>query len=204
MNFVYRFFTHLCDIVFPPSQDACTVRALDTRTVEKMYVVRSVDGVYVLCSYSNPSARALIHEAKFHHNTKAFELLGVLFSMYAQTVSEPIDIVIPIPLSPARLRARGYNQVHEVLKKASLPTSAQVRTNIVVRNIHTKPQTELKRAERLRNVRNAFGIADISPITGKHILLVDDVMTTGATLRAVKAALLPYSPASVTCVALAH
>lgn len=204
MKFVYRFFSYLCDVVFPPSADTHTVRTLDATAVKKMYTCRCVDDVYILSTYSDPRIRALIHEAKFHHNTHANTLLGVLFSQYAKTLTPPEVVLVPIPLSRARLRARGYNQVHEVLKKSSLPATVPVRTDILVRTLHTKPQTELKRAARLVNVRNAFGVADIAAITGKHIIIIDDVMTTGATLRAAKAALLPYSPASVTCVALAH
>jgi len=203
MNFVYRFFSHLYDMVFPPSEDARIVRTLDTVTVKKMYACLQVESMYVLSTYSDPRMRALIHEAKFRGNTQAFLLLGILLSPYLQTLGH-IDCIVPIPLSEKRLRTRGYNQVAEVIKKAILPHATHIRTDILIRIRDTQPQTELKRAARLVNVRDAFGVADGTEITGKHILIIDDVMTTGATLRAAKAALLPHSPASVTCVALAH
>ncbi len=203
MNFVYRFFSHLCDVVFPPSNDVCIVRTLDTVAVKKMYACRQVESVYVLSTYSDPRIRALIHEAKFHGNTQACLLLGILLSLYMETCGH-IDYILPIPLSKKRMRARGYNQVAEVMCRAILKSDSVVRTDILIRTRDTQPQTELKRAERLVNVRDAFGVAEDTAVTGKHILIIDDVMTTGATLRAAKAALLPHSPASVTCVALAH
>ncbi|QQR64546.1 ComF family protein [Candidatus Kaiserbacteria bacterium] len=203
MKFVYRFFSHLYDIVFPPSKDARLVQTLDTVTIGKIYVCRSVDGVYTLSAYSDPRIRALVHEAKFKGNEHSFLLLGTLLSLHIGRL-EHINYILPIPLSKKRMRARGYNQVAEVVRRATCSPHTIIRTDILERSRDTQPQTELQRAERLVNVRNAFGVADGSEITGKHIIIIDDVMTTGATLRAAKATLLQHSPASVTCVALAH
>ncbi len=203
MKFVYRFFSYLCDIVFPPSKDASLVRTLDIGTMRKLYVCRSVHTTCALSAYSDPRVRALVHEAKFQGNKKAYILLGNLLARYVDTITPP-DYIIPIPLSAKRLRTRGYNQVAEVITHAIIPSMTQIRTDILLRTRDTRPQTELKRAERLVNLRDAFGVADSAEITGKHILIIDDVLTTGATLHAAKAALLPYSPASITCIALAH
>ncbi len=203
MNFVYRFFSYLYDTIYPPSKDAHIVRALDTVVVQKMYSYRFVNDVHVLSTYNDERIRALIHEAKFQGNKQAFLLLGKLLSTYMKTLPQT-DYIFPIPLSSKRLRTRGYNQVVEVVRRAVLQPDTEICTNILIRTRDTQPQTELKRDERLVNVRDAFGVADKSTIIGKHILIIDDVMTTGATLRAAKTALLPHSPASVTCVALAH
>ncbi len=203
MKFVHRFFSHLSDTIFPPSKDASLVRTLDGAAVRKLYVYRSVDTVHTLSAYSDPRVRALVHEAKFQGNKKAYMLLGNLLTRYVSAITPP-DYIIPIPLSTKRLRTRGYNQVAEIIMEATLPSTTQIRTDILLRTHDTRPQTELKRAERLVNVRDAFGVAPGADITGKHILIIDDVMTTGATLHAAKAALLPCSPASITCVALAH
>ena len=79
---------------------------------------------------------------------------------------------------------------------------------MLVRTRHTKPQTTLARKERLTNVVNAFDIRDIEAartlLAGKHVLIIDDVTTTGATLKAAKATLLPLQPASITLLSLAH
>jgi ComF family protein len=111
-----------------------------------------------------------------------------------------------VPLSHKRKKERGYNQVELVAQRACTKTSARLEKHILLKVRHTPPQTTLSKSERLKNVVGAFGIHDhtAEKISGKHIILLDDVTTTGATLHAAKAALLPHSPASVTCLALAH
>ena len=158
----------------------------------------------MLSEYKNKNVQALIHEAKFHHNTKAWAHLHMLLAMHFSKISEPVDYIIPIPLSRARMRARGYNQVSEILKAHPTENKYPILEEVLVRTRHTKPQTELKRNERLTNMHDAFSVVHGERIMGKHILLVDDVTTTGSTLKAAKATLLPYSPASVTCLAFAH
>lgn len=194
------------DIFFPPSKEALLVRTFSEEVLISLYAQRHIDGVSVLSTYKDVRIRALIHEAKFKNNTRAQKLLSVLVARFLEESAHTIDSIVPIPLSRARMRARGYNQVYEVLKNVTRSPSIEVNTHVLVRTRDTQPQTELKRSERLVNVQNAFEVPQkyASRITGKHVLIVDDVMTTGATLRVAKAALLPHSPASVTCVALAH
>ncbi len=198
------YLTQLLDTIFPPSEDARVVRKLNDTTIHKLFSYQRVDGVIVLSQYSDPNVRALIHEAKFCNNTHACELLGILFSKYISIVTIPIDVIIPIPLSSKRLRERGYNQVLRALSKVDIPASMHIRTDFITRKRNTRPQTELGRGERLKNMHGAFSAMHEEHITGKHLMLIDDVMTTGATLRAAKASLLPHSPSSITCVAFAH
>jgi predicted amidophosphoribosyltransferase len=128
----------------------------------------------------------------------------MILQKHLQSMQMPIGYIIPIPLSPARLRARGYNQVLEILQANPLDPKYTILTNVLVRTRNTRPQTELARSERLTNMHDVFGVVHGESIAGKHILLVDDVTTTGTTLKTAKAALLPYAPASITCLALAH
>jgi ComF family protein len=145
-----------------------------------------------------------VHEAKFHGNKKAFMLLGGLLQMYLREQAPKVDVIIPLPLSSPRLRARGYNQVYEVLKTQEPEVLNKLDTTSLIRTRNTRPQTELEREARLLNMHNAFSVKNHEKIIGKHILVVDDVSTTGATLHSAKASLLPYNPASVTLIALAH
>jgi ComF family protein len=203
MRFVHTFHI-LLDYLFPPSPDTLLVRGIRDDQVPLLFLLKQVRDVRVLGTYTDSRIRALVHEAKFHQNRRAYVLLGNLLTQYFNTRTTPVDIVLPVPLSSSRMRSRGYNQVEQVLLHAILPHHAVIRTDILKRKIHTRPQTELTRKERLVNVRDAFDVAHENDITGKHIILIDDVLTTGATLHAAKAALLQHSPASVTCVALAH
>ena len=201
---LHYLFSTVFDCLFPPSSEALTVKNMSETTMCSFYSPHVVDSIHVLSAYNHPHMRALIHEAKFHHNTRAWALLNIIFNLHLAKMSEPIDYIIPIPLSPARLRARGYNQVAKILKAHHEENAYSILEEVLVRTRNTKPQTELARKERLTNMHDAFGGVHGERITGKNILLVDDVITTGTTLKTAKAALLPYSPASITCVAFAH
>lgn len=93
------------------------------------------------------------------------------------------DVIIPVPLHPARLRAREFNQSLLLADELSRHLARPVSATNLVRTAATDPQTTLSRQERLRNLRNAFEIRRPQDLAGKRILLVDDVFTTGTTLN---------------------
>lgn len=93
------------------------------------------------------------------------------------------DVIIPVPLHPARLRAREFNQSLLLADQLGRHLARPVSVANLVRTIATDPQTTLSRRERLRNLRNAFEIRKPQDLSGKRILLVDDVFTTGTTLN---------------------
>lgn len=199
---MYNLFLKVFDCIFPPSETLLRVRDVTTETIRAKYCLSTTDTTRALSMYTDSDIRALIHEAKFHGNRKAFELLSILVTRYLSETSTAYDLIIPIPLPRARMRKRGYNQVHEILRAGEI--HIPIDTKILKRIRHTRPQTELSKKDRLTNLRDAFGVTDPKLIRGKHILLVDDVTTTGATLLETKRTLLPHRPASVTCLAIAH
>jgi ComF family protein len=93
------------------------------------------------------------------------------------------DVIIPVPLHPARLRAREFNQSLLLADQLSRHLAKPVSATNLIRIAATDPQTTLSRQERLRNLRNAFEIRRPQELVGKRILLVDDVYTTGTTLN---------------------
>jgi len=93
------------------------------------------------------------------------------------------DVIIPVPLHPARLRAREFNQSLLLADQLSRHLARPVSATNLVRTAATDPQTTLSRQERLRNLRKAFEIRKPQDLAEKRILLVDDVYTTGATLN---------------------
>lgn len=201
---MYALLTNCLDFIFPPSESALRVRRITSTTMSRYYKYTCKDGTHLLSTYTDTDIRALIHEAKFHGNKKAFLLLHTLFETFIHQTMQQIEVIMPIPLSPARLRARGYNQVYEVLRAGEIPHHIHIETEVLTRIRNTRPQTELARSERLTNMHDAFGVVHGEKIKNKHILLVDDVMTTGTTLKTAKATLQKYNPASITCLALAH
>lgn len=93
-----------------------------------------------------------------------------------------LDAIVPVPLHIKRLRARGYNQSLLLARAASKELGVEVYASALKRTRHTRPQIELKHEDRRRNVRGAFTTHGARALSGKNVLLVDDVYTTGATI----------------------
>ncbi len=190
------------DIFFPPSAHSLSVRNTTITEIEHLFHIQSIDGVIALSHFSHPQIRALVHEAKFHANERAHSLLGILLKQYLKQSPQSFDMCIPIPLSKARMRARGHNQVVSILKASDV--DIPINTRALVRTRDTHPQSDLPREKRLQNMKHAFAITDSESVRSKHILLIDDVVTTGATLHAAKEILVQCGATSVTCLAFAH
>lgn len=114
------------------------------------------------------------------------------------------DLVVPVPLHPRKLRERGYNQAALLAGAVALAAGARVSARGLLRVRDTTAQASLSRRGRLDNLDGAFRARSPGAIRGKRVLLVDDVATTGATLRACAEALLGAGAASVTAVVLAR
>ena len=116
-----------------------------------------------------------------------------------------IDCIVPVPLHEKKERQRGYNQSEMLANGISSVTGIPVFNNLIVRTRQTETQTHKGRAARWENMQDVFGCTSPEAFQGKHILLVDDVMTTGATLVACADALLgiPNLRISVLTLALA-
>jgi ComF family protein len=94
-----------------------------------------------------------------------------------------IDVVMPVPLHPQRLRQRGFNQALLLAHGMSIRFGITLDPNNLIRVRPTRPQVELSGQERIKNVAGAFGIRSPEIILNKHVLLIDDVYTTGATMN---------------------
>jgi len=132
------------------------------------------DATTAALAYDFP-ADTLVHALKFRGELALAPLLGSLLS--ASIASWSVDRVIPVPLSTARLRGRGYNQAVEIARHLA---RGKLDVDVCVRHGDAVPQTELPWDERRRNVRGAFGCR--RGLAGATVAVVDDVMTTGATL----------------------
>jgi ComF family protein len=95
-----------------------------------------------------------------------------------------VDALVPLPLFPAKEKKRGYNQARVLCEGIAEILDKPVLSDVVVRSIPTETQTKKGRLERWRNMEGSFALAQPDAIDGKHILLVDDVITTGASLEA--------------------
>jgi ComF family protein len=108
-----------------------------------------------------------------------------LYRIYGEKIREwGIDIIVPVPLHRKRKRRRGYNQAEIIARHLGELTGIQVNTKLVFRNMYTNPQKSLDNKERIRNLQNAFQMGKME-VEGKHILLIDDIYTTGSTIDAI-------------------
>ncbi len=134
----------------------------------------------------------LMHGFKYEGQKDLGRFLGRLMgnALRANPVVASIDALVPLPLHPAKERKRGYNQATVLCEGMAEALAKPVFTNLVMRRTHTETQTKKGRTERWSNMEGKFQLRDPSQADGRHLLLVDDVLTTGATLEACGRALL--------------
>ncbi|MDR0603850.1 MAG: ComF family protein [Bacteroidales bacterium] len=149
----------------------------------------------------------LIHQLKYKDNKAIGFYLGHQFGLELAKIEafQSIDLIIPVPLHPKKFRQRGYNQSECIGKGISETLSKPMDTSSIIRVTPTSTQTKKARYQRWENVSGIFQLTDPNALTGKHILLVDDVITTGATIEAAARLLLtlPWVKVSVACLAYA-
>ena len=124
-----------------------------------------------------------IHQLKYRNQVNLAEPLGKPLgkSLEVAEVGFKPDCIIPVPLHPGRLKKRGYNQALEISRPLARKMQVPIDTTLLQRTLTTPPQQGLTAAERRSNLRNAFIVTTTT--SARNILLVDDVMTTGETVR---------------------
>lgn len=147
-----------------------------------------------------------MHQLKYKGSKEVGEMLGKLFGNDLKQCDPflEIDLIIPVPLHPKRERSRGYNQSHEICKGISAVMGKPMVTGNLVRNHYSETQTNKGRFERWENVRELFSVKSPQTLKGKHILLIDDVVTTGSTLEACANVLLQVPGVKVSIGTLAY
>lgn len=136
------------------------------------------DRVTAVFAYSFP-VDALIHAFKYGGNLAVASVLGQLLGHVV--AAESAELIVPMPLSGERLRSRGFNQAYEIARNVAALTAIPVAAHICRKVVDTQPQAALPWKERAKNVRGAF-VCD-ADLSGRKVAVIDDVMTTGATLN---------------------
>ena len=130
------------------------------------------------------SSKNIILSFKFFDRTENANLLAAMLKIAGKDIfSEGADWIVPVPLHYTRLIKRKYNQSALLAQKLSEMTAIPYNNLALVRSRKTKPQVEVSGKERITNVKNAFSIKDSAPIKGKRIILIDDIITTGSTVK---------------------
>ena len=128
----------------------------------------------------------LIHQLKYRGHEDIGSVLGKSFGqdLRQSEMYKGIDVVIPVPLHPKRLKQRGYNQSESFARGLAEGIGAECVTDKLCRIVHTSTQTFRSRFDRWANMNSVFGIRSPDYFDGAHVLLADDVITTGSTLEA--------------------
>ncbi len=125
------------------------------------------------------------------------------FTLLQSPEFKNIDVIIPVPLHPKKQKIRGYNQSEWIAKGIAETLNKTLIVNNLIRNLHTSTQTRKNRYERWENVENIFEVIDKQQLAGKHVLLIDDVVTTGSTLESCAFQLLQAENVKVSIATLA-
>ncbi len=146
----------------------------------------------------------IIHEIKYNNHKNLGKDMGKWFGCELKdTPFSYADIIIPVPLHYKKLKKRGYNQSEIIANGLSEAMNIPVETNALMRTVNTDTQTRKSKYERWTNVDGIFKVISPQKIKGKHVLLVDDVVTTGSTLEACASAVLAIENTKVSVLTLA-
>lgn len=182
----------------------------DNEAVRRLWGELPVKSGVALSYYHRDSQEKKLFEAmKYRGRIDVCQSMGKLLATTFSELSffSTIDAIVPIPLSRQRKQWRGYNQSEHIARGISQVTGKPIFTNILVRHIDNETQTHKSATERSENVKGVFSVTKPSRLDGQHILVVDDVITTGATLLSAITTLsqaCPNSTFSIACIALTH
>lgn len=150
--------------------------------------------------------QTLLHALKYHHCPEVGVQLGKQMAFECASWLEPIDVIVPIPLHASRQQHRGYNQAACIAKGIAQVMGVEVCSQVLVRTVATSTQTRMRVFERYQNTQGIFTVRQPEVLAHKQVLLVDDVITTGATLLAAAQALkekIPTCKISIATLAVA-
>lgn len=147
----------------------------------------------------------LLHQLKYQGNKDAGYFLGQQLGESIRNAEQfqGIDYLVPIPLHPKKEHLRGYNQSFVIAQGVEEKTGIPINKGVLIRKVYTSTQTRKSREERWDNVKEIFDVIDAEVFVSKHVLLIDDVLTTGATLMAAGSTLLKVPDIIVSAAAVA-
>lgn len=159
----------------------------ENRVARQFWARIKFDAAMALLKFKKgTSVQNLLHQLKYRGKTELGELLGKMIGekLLASAQFKGIDIVIPVPLHPRKLSQRGYNQSQYIAIGIAQILGCKVDDKILLKVKETASQTNKGRLSRNENMQDVFQIIEAFDLAGKHVLLIDDIITTGATIEA--------------------
>ena len=192
-----------CYVIIPRTK----YHTINENPVEQLFWGRCILEKAAAFSYYNKGSRIrnLIHNLKYNGIREIGYEIGRIYglSLRDSGFTDDIDLIVPVPLHPSRRRIRGYNQSDAISDGIASATGLKVNNFSLVRSRVSLTQTRRSRYERWTNVEGIFSVVDPEKFIGQHILLVDDVITTGSTIESCANVLLKVEGVKVSAVALA-
>ncbi|SMO61634.1 ComF family protein [Solitalea koreensis] len=148
----------------------------------------------------------LLHQLKYKGNKAIGEKIGKIYGhqLKLSNAFKNIDLIIPVPLHQSKLKIRGYNQANSFAQGLSTSMNLEINENVLKKILATETQTRKNRFQRFENVENIFAVDNPEFVKGKHILIADDVVTTGSTLQSCAEVLLNAGCKKVSIVVISY
>jgi len=221
-NALHLFYPHLCcgcgSDILPENEMLCIkciahlpftqFESIEGNSIEKIFYGRvKIESAYSLLYFSRHQlVQQLIHQFKYGGNKKLGEFLGQIMG-YAMQKSKrfaAVEILVPLPLNDEKVFKRGFNQAEILCKGMQQVTGLPIADTIsVTREKYTETQTKKHRVERWQNVEDSFAVHNPGLLQNKHVLIVDDVITTGATLESCATAMQHIEAVTISIATLA-
>lgn len=205
----------LLDWTFPPKDDVRIAKNITEDGIANLFHPKVVREAWIiaLLPYTDWRIRSLIRSVKFYGEKTPLPLVGRVVSEYVlETVSDKklfsgwsVPLLIPMPTSAKRLRERGYNQVERLAENMMpfLDGVVEYSPNVLQRK-ERPSQVRIERSKRENNIKGAFFVQQPKLVQGRQIILLDDVVESGATLQDARRACLEAGAADVLGIAIAH
>ena len=219
MRHVHKLVNFILDFLFPRPEQVISIQNMTSdELIQKIPRARNLgdDGNKALFDYRNKLAKQAIWEIKYKKNKK----MAAVFCepLYEYILDELIDkallsnfqkpIIVPIPISKNRLKERGYNQcsiIARELERIDGDSNFTLCEDALKKTKDSPSQTSVKnRKKRLQNIKGCFSVSNHEKIKGSNIILIDDVITTGATMNEASRILIEAGADQVICFAIAH
>ena len=197
--FNHEVFGSVIDFVFPPACPVCggafnardiicpdcidAITECSCRYIPPERSLKYVDRISILLPYDSV-CRTLIHALKYHGMKSTGPVLGTLMAKKTFKNCSPPEnsCLVPVPLHPFKLKERGYNQSERLAAGFASFTGFEICDNLITRTKHTGTQTALDHEQRALNVSDAFRYSGGKSLSGRPVIIIDDVMTTGSTI----------------------
>ncbi|HEU0080690.1 MAG TPA: phosphoribosyltransferase family protein [Candidatus Paceibacterota bacterium] len=213
MDLFRNIFDFVLETLMPAHPLVRRVEKLGVQAFRPWPVVGEYQGFFYLASYKHPAAQAAILDIKSYGNRRMAAIVGRMLgeALADGSVAKPppLPLVLPIPITSRKRRERGWNQCELILEGLARTDSGvrfEARKDILVKTRENVDSVGLSKAQRRENLRNCFAVRPqaAAEVAGRSVIVIDDVLTTGATFAEARRALLAAGARKVLCVAIAH